>query len=150
MAPPGIKECAQEGPAQMSCEPGFLDVITADLLAGDDVFWAAPGLPVLFGATLDGRERPVSGGPGRDRITVSSGADLVVGGPGRDVLILGGGGDLARGGPGRDRILGGSGQDALFGNAGRDFLHGGPARDLCNGGAGKDAGRSCAVAKKVP
>jgi len=150
MAPAGVAQCRQEGPAQISCEPGFLDVITADLLGGDDIFWAAPGLPVLFGATLDGRERAIAGGPGRDRIVVSGGADLIAGGPGHDTLIGGAGGDLVRGGPGRDRIWGGAGHDALFGNSGRDFLHGGPGKDLCNGAGGKDVGRSCAVTKKIP
>jgi Ca2+-binding RTX toxin-like protein len=143
-------ECTQDTPTQVSCLPGFIDVVAGDLKAGADTFIAAPTIPTMIGADLVGPDSPLSGGGGRDRITGGLGNDLLDGGAGPDFLSGGGGSDVLRGGFGRDNLMGGAAPDALFGGSGADKLNGGAARDLCNGGGGPDLGISCDNAKKIP
>jgi Ca2+-binding RTX toxin-like protein len=131
-SPAGVTQCTQDSPTQVSCDPGFIGAITAQLLGGNDTFKAARNLPVVFGVVINGQPRPLDGGPGRDVIAGAAAADHLVGGQGRDNLIGNGNGDL------------------LEGNAGRDKLKGGPGRDFCNGGAGVDVAKNCTATKLVP
>jgi RTX calcium-binding nonapeptide repeat (4 copies) len=143
-------QCTQDTTVQISCDPGYVQVISGDLGASDDTFTASPDLPAMVGAVVDGQRRPLSGGPGRDRIVGGTAADLLEGGLGGDSLIGGGGDDLLSGGGGADRLRGGRGRDVLFGGNGRDRLDGGPGRDLCNGGPGRDVAAGCEVLRSVP
>jgi Ca2+-binding RTX toxin-like protein len=131
-SPVGVTQCTQDSPTQISCDPGFIGAITAQLLEGNDSFKASPNLSIVFGVMVDGQRRPLDGGPGRDQIAGASAADHLVGGAGRDNLSGNGNGDL------------------LEGNAGRDKLKGGAGRDFCNGGTGFDVGKSCTAAKQIP
>lgn len=144
-------ECTQDGPTQVSCQPLLVQIIAGDLRGGADTFTAAPTLDVQVGADLAGApDRPLSGGPGRDRITGGAANDLILGGAGPDFLSGLGSSDVIRGGGGKDTVLGGIAPDALFGGGGPDLLDGGPGRDLCNGGGGRDKGVSCTARKKIP
>ena len=143
-------ECTQDGPAQVSCMPGFIGAIAGDLKDGPDTFTAAPTLTVSIGIVLAGVDSPLSGGAGRDNLSGGSLNDLLEGGAGVDSVVGNGLSDLLRGGPSRDNLSGGAGSDALYGGGGPDRLDGGPARDLCNGGGGSDIGLSCLVSKKIP
>ena len=131
-SPTGVTQCTQDSPTQVSCDPGFIGAITAQLLEGNDIFKASRNLPVVFGVVIDGQHRPLDGGPGRDQIAGAAAADHLVGGQGQDNISGNGNGDL------------------LEGNAGRDKLKGGPGRDFCNGGAGTDIGKSCTATKQIP
>lgn len=131
-SPVGVTQCTQDSPTQVSCDPGFIGAITAQLLEGDDVFKASPGLPVIFGVVISGQRRPLDGGPGRDLIAGAAGPDHLVGGAGPDNVNGNGNGDL------------------LEGNSGRDKLKGGPGKDFCNGGSGTDVGKSCSATKQIP
>jgi hypothetical protein len=143
-------ECTQDSPTQVSCLPGFIDIVAGDLKGGADTFTAAPSLPTGIGADLVGADSPLRGGGGKDRISGGLGNDLLEGGAGADTLLSTGGSDVLRGGVGPDNLMGGGAPDALFGGGGTDRLHGGAARDLCNGGGGVDTGISCDNAKKIP
>jgi hypothetical protein len=157
VSPEGIVEpdgpnpqCTQDSATQVSCEPGYVDVITGDLRGGADIFTAAPSLTVGIGIDLVGVDRPLTGGRGRDQVNGGSASDLLEGGPGADVLIGAGLTDVLRGGSGRDDLRGGGAPDLLLGGAGPDRLNGGGGRDQCNGGGDVDRATSCTVAKKVP
>ncbi|MGZ5330213.1 MAG: calcium-binding protein [Solirubrobacterales bacterium] len=157
VSPEGIVEpdgpstqCIQDSATQVSCEPGYVDVIAGDLLGGADVFTAAPSLATGIGIDLVGPDRPLSGGPGRDQINGGSGADLLEGGAGPDVLFGAGLTDVLRGGAGKDELRGGGAPDALLGGGGNDRLDGGGGRDSCNGGGGVDRGFSCTASRKIP
>lgn len=143
-------ECIQDSPTQVSCVPSYIGAIRGDLGAGNDTFTAQTTLPTLIGISLVIEERPLNGGPGRDRIVGGLGGDLITGGAGADALLGFGGGDLIRGEAGRDSLSGGGSSDNLMGGSGADKLHGGAARDLCNGGGGVDTAKSCNVTRKVP
>jgi RTX calcium-binding nonapeptide repeat (4 copies) len=117
---------------QVSCAPGYIGAIVGDLNGGNDTFDAEAGLSVFVGAIVDGQRRPLSGGPGRDR------------------LIGGGVEDLLEGGGGPDSIAGGGGSDVLLGQSGSDKLNGGGARDQCRGGGGVDTGKGCEIARGIP
>lgn len=131
-SPPGVSQCTQDSPTQLSCDPGFIGAITARLLGGNDTFAASASLPVVVGTVVNGQPRPLNGGTGRDR-------------------ILGGArGDFIAGRAGKDRLFGRGAQDALFGGKGADKLNGGRARDICSGGAGRDAAKRCELRRKIP
>jgi hypothetical protein len=117
---------------EVSCAAGYIGVIAGDLGGGHDTFDADPGLTVMAGALIDGQRRPLSGGPGRDRLVGGALADLLDGG----------------GGP--DTIIGGSGADLLLGGAGRDKLLGGGGRDLCRGAGGTDSSKGCELVRSIP
>jgi Ca2+-binding RTX toxin-like protein len=143
-------ECIQDSPTQVSCLPNYIGAIAGDLSGGSDTFTTQTTLPTLIGISLVSAERPLSGGPGNDRIVGGLGGDLVNGGPGDDALLGFGGGDLLRGESGRDTLSGGGSSDNLMGGSGDDKLQGGASRDLCNGGGGLDTAKSCNVTRKVP
>jgi hypothetical protein len=77
-------------------------------------------------------------GRGRDRITATSGNDLLNGGHGDDTLSGAGGDDELIGGDGVDTLTGGEGDDELLGGGGLDTLRGGADNDLLRGGDGSD------------
>ena len=157
VSPEGIVEpdgpspqCTQDSATQVSCEPGYVDVLAGDLRGGADVFTAAPSLSVGIGIDLVGPDRPLSGGAGRDQITGGSGNDLIEGGAGADVLVGAGLTDVLRGGAGSDVLRGGGAPDLLLGGRGPDTLNGGGGRDGCNGGPARDRASSCTVLKGIP
>jgi hypothetical protein len=117
---------------QVSCAAGYIGAIVGDLSRGTDTFDADPSLGLMLGAVIDGRWRPLSGGPGRDR------------------LVGGAFGDLLDGGGGPDSIAGGRGGDQLVGGAGADNLSGGGGRDLCRGSGGIDIAKGCEITKSIP
>ena len=135
---------------QVSCAPGYIGVIVGDLGTGNDTFDADPGLAVTLGGVIDGQQRPLWGGPGRDRFVGGASADLLNGGGGGDSLIGGGGQDLLIGGPGADNLAGGGANDVLLGGGGPDKLNGGAGRDLCRGAGGMDIGKGCELSRSVP
>ncbi len=142
--------CTQDSPNQVSCVPGHIAAVVGNLLGGDDVLKAAPGVRVLFGALIDGKLRPLSGGPGSDRLTGSVKGDGLDGAAGPDRLAGAGGPDLLRGGKGADHLLGAAGGDALFGGSGPDRLDGGAGHDGCRGGPGRDRARRCELVRSIP
>ena len=117
---------------EVSCAAGYIGAIVGNLGGGHDTFDADPGLTVMVGAVIDGQTRPLSGGPGRDRLV---GGDLP---------------DLLAGGGGPDSIVGGGGTDLLLGGAGTDRLIGGAGRDVCRGSGGMDTAKSCEQVRSIP
>jgi len=117
---------------EVSCAAGYIGAIVGNLGGGHDTFDADPGLTVMVGAVIDGQTRPLSGGPGRDRLV---GGDLP---------------DLLAGGGGPDSIVGGGGTDLLLGGAGTDRLIGGAGRDVCRGSGGTDTSKSCEQVRSIP
>jgi hypothetical protein len=117
---------------EVSCAAGYIGAIVGDLGGGHDTFDADPGLTVMVGALIDGQRRPLSGGPGRDRLVGGAMPDLLSG----------------DGGP--DSIVGGGGADLLLGGAGADRLIGGGARDVCRGNGGTDTAKSCELVRSIP
>lgn len=143
-------ECRQDAATQVSCDPGYVDVIAGDLGGGADAFSADPALPVAIGLNLQGADRPLLGGPGRDRLLGGAADDLIIGGGGADVLEGRGGADILRGEGGPDKIKGGAAPDLLSGGGGADRLNGGSGRDRCLGGGGRDIGVGCSERKSIP
>jgi RTX calcium-binding nonapeptide repeat (4 copies) len=135
---------------EVSCAPGYIGAIVGDLGGGSDTFDADLGLTVLVGAVIDGQVRPLSGGPGRDRLVGGAMSDLLDGGGGPDSIVGGGEDDHLLGGPGTDNLSGGGGNDVLAGGAGPDKLNGGGGRDVCRGSGGTDTGKSCEVSRSIP
>jgi hypothetical protein len=135
---------------EVSCAPGYIGAIVGDLNGGNDTFTADGGLTVYVGAVIDGERRPLSAGPGRDRLVGGAATDLLEGAGGPDSIVGGADRDVLVGGPGADNLGGGAGSDFLLGRGGSDKLNGGSARDLCRGGGGTDSGKSCEVAGGIP
>ena len=135
---------------QVSCAPGYIGAIVGDLVPGNDMFAADPGLAIMVGTVMDGVRRPLLGGPGRDRVIGGLAIDLLDGAGSGDSLIGAGGEDILVGGPGADNLSGGGANDVLQGGAGPDKLRGGGGRDLCRGGGGIDHAKSCELARSIP
>jgi hypothetical protein len=135
---------------EVSCAPGYIGAIVGDLGGGSDTFDADPGMTVMLGAVIDGERRPLSGGPGRDRLVGGALADVLDGGDGPDSIVGGDGDDLLLGGPGTDNLGGGAGNDMLLGGSGPDKLIGGSGRDTCRGAGGTDTAKGCEVARGIP
>ncbi len=147
-APSG--QCVQDSPTQVSCNPGFITVILGDLGGGDDSFDGSGLIDIHIGDFAGGVRRPLSGGPGNDRIIGSGGPDVLDGAAGVDALIGAGGEDVLTGAAGRDRLTGGAAPDVLYGGRGGDKLNAGAAKDGCSGGRGRDSAKSCEFVKSVP
>ncbi|MGA9636711.1 MAG: hypothetical protein WBQ41_15855, partial [Solirubrobacterales bacterium] len=64
---------------EVSCEAGYIGAIVGDLSGGRDVFDADPRLSVMVGGVINGVARPLSGGPGRDRLIGGALPDLLRG-----------------------------------------------------------------------
>lgn len=141
---------AESTAQQVSCAPGYIGAIVGDLSRGTDTFNADPSLGLMLGAVIDGQWRPLSGGPGRDRLVGGAIEDLLDGGGGRDSIAGGRGGDQLVGGAGADNLSGGAGADGLFGGGGPDKLSGGGGRDLCRGSGGVDVAKGCEITRSIP
>jgi Ca2+-binding RTX toxin-like protein len=115
---------------QVSCAPDYIGAIVGTLGPGNDLFDADPGLTVGIGAMANAR--PLSGGPGRDRLVGGAAADLLRGGSGPDSLVGVGGDDFLMGGPGTDKLNGGSGEDT------------------CQGAGDADTARRCETTAGIP
>jgi hypothetical protein len=115
---------------QVSCAPDYIAAIVGSLGGGNDVFDADPGLTVGIGAMANAR--PLTGGPGRDRLVGGAAADLLRGGSGPDSVVGVGGDDFLTGGPGPDKLKGGSGEDT------------------CQGAGDLDIARGCEIAAGIP
>jgi Ca2+-binding RTX toxin-like protein len=135
---------------QVSCAPGYIGAIVGNLDRGTDTFDADPALPVMIGALIDGQRRPLSGGPGRDRLVGGALGDLLDGGGAPDSMAGGGGQDQLIGGPAADHLSGGAGNDGLFGGGGPDRLSGGAGRDLCRGAGDIDTAKGCEITRSIP
>ena len=133
---------------QVSCAPGYIVAIVGDLGRGNDIFDADPSLSIPIGVL--GESRPLSGGPGRDRLVGGAAQDLLDGEGGPDTVVGGDADDFLTGGPGADSLSGGLGADSLFGLGGPDRLSGGAGQDSCRGGAEIDVGRRCELSRGIP
>ena len=140
----------EETAQQVSCAPGYISAIVGSLGRGSDVFDADPALTVGLGTALTGDQRPLDGGPGRDRLVGGAAVDLLGGSGGPDSLVGGAGDDFLTGGPGADNLSGGIGVDALFGLGGPDRLNGGAGQDTCRGGGDIDTGKRCEDSRGIP
>ncbi|QBX54171.1 calcium-binding protein [Nocardioides seonyuensis] len=92
-------------------------------------------------AMCDGRLATIVGSPGDDRITGTSGSDVILAGGGRDSVDGRGGDDRVCGGAGADVIVGGPGDDRLFGEGNQFHADRGGVHfrgDVLDGGAGDD------------
>lgn len=135
---------------EVSCAAGYIGAIVGDLGGGSDTFDADPGLTVMVGAVIDGQARPLSGGPGRDRLVGGALPDLLDGEGGPDSIAGGAGRDRLLGGPGADNLSGGAANDLLSGGGGPDKLNGGGGRDLCRGAGGTDTAKACELVRSIP
>jgi RTX calcium-binding nonapeptide repeat (4 copies) len=135
---------------EVSCAADYIGAIVGELGRGSDTFDADPTFPVMIGALIDGQTRPLSGGPGRDRLVGGAFGDLLDGGGGPDSMAGGGGRDQLIGGPGADNLSGGAANDGLFGGGSPDKLSGGGGRDLCRGAGGFDTAKGCEIARSIP
>lgn len=94
---------------------------------------------IHFGRTFDTDFMEVTGGEGRDRIVVSSHADVViVTGAGADAVETGSGWQYVDAGAGLDSVTTGRGDDEIHGGAGADVLDGRQGRDEITGDGGDD------------
>lgn len=80
----------------------------------------------------------ISGGFGDDELRGDIYANRISGSSGDDILDGREGDDTLNGGIGNDDLFGGSGTDILIGGAGNDFVRGGPGGDTMSGGEGTD------------
>jgi hypothetical protein len=135
---------------EVSCAAGYIGAIVGDLAGGSDTFDADPGLTVMVGGVINSQPRPLSGGPGRDRLVGGALPDLLDGGGRADSLAGGGGTDTLMGGASGDNLSGGAANDLLLGGGGPDKLVGGAGRDLCRGAGGFDTGKSCEQVRSIP
>src|SRR5262245_57925603 len=133
-------KAGESSATEVSCEPGYIGALVGDLGAGADTFDADPGLTVMVGAVIDGQQRPLYGGSGRDRLVGGLAADFLDGGGAGDSVFGAGGQDLLVGGSGPDNLGGGAANDVLLAGGGADKLGGGAGRDLCRGAGGMDRG----------
>ena len=78
------------------------------------------------------------GGSGKDTLTGTPGADLLLAQSNNDTLTGEGGNDLLCGDSGGDTLSGGGGDDSLGGGSGTDVLTGGLGADHFSGGSGTD------------
>jgi hypothetical protein len=85
----------------------------------------------------NGRHVRVYGGPGKTRIGIGNGNDLVVGRKGSDWVTAGNGNDTIRGGQGNSRLDVGLGRSKVFGGPGRNRIFAGADRAQVNCGSGR-------------
>ena len=89
-------------------------------------------------ATVPGQAGHHRRHPGKDRITGTKKADVIVALGGNDVVNGLGGNDLVCAGDGNDTVKGGPGKDTLRGEQGKDRLVGGTGKDKLVGGPHQD------------
>jgi VCBS repeat-containing protein len=87
------------------------------------------------------------GGSGKDTLTGTAGADLLLAQSNNDSLTGGDGYDLLCGDSGGDTLAGGRGDDSLGGGSGTDQLTGGSGADRFSGGSGTDTATDFAAAQ---
>ena len=87
------------------------------------------------------------GGGGKDTLTGTPDADLLLAQSNNDTLTGGDGNDLLCGDSGGDILSGGVGDDSLGGGSGTDQLTGGPGADRFSGGSGTDTATDYAAAQ---
>jgi Ca2+-binding RTX toxin-like protein len=99
-------------------------------------------LLVVFFPTMSSAYSPavctISGTTSSDRITGTSGDDIICAGSGNDTIYSIGGDDIVYGGPGNDRIYSGAGDDKILGDSGNDYVESGSGSDDVDGGLGND------------
>ena len=135
---------------QMSCAPGYVQMIVGELAGGNDTFSGSPDLTIPIGAIVAGQRRPLSGGEGTDRIVSGTAADLLDGGADPDSLLGNQGEDLLERGGRQGQAERGSRWRQPLRRGAADKLIGGAARDLCDGGAARDSGKACEILQAVP
>src|SRR5262249_59927035 len=86
--------------------------------------------------TCAGRKATIVGTNGRDRLTGTRHADVIVALGGNDTVKGGAGDDVICAGDGNDHVSGGAGNDKIYGQNGRDTLTRGHGDDTASGGAG--------------
>ena len=117
--------------------PGSMlnNVVLTGISSADALPWpttrARGGVCAGVAATLVGTD-------GKNRLTGTGAADVIVTGAGNDVVNARGGKDLVCGGNGNDTLRGEGGSDTLRGEAGDDTLVGGSGTDTLLGGPGRD------------
>ncbi|MCQ4160817.1 hypothetical protein NON00_12855 [Roseomonas sp. GC11] len=89
----------------------------------NDKISGTSGDDIIFGGTDTSSYNPA--GTGNDTLAGNAGQDTLIGGDGDDILSGGAGNDALYGGDGNDTLNGGTGADYLEGGAGDDTLHGG-------------------------
>jgi VCBS repeat-containing protein len=87
------------------------------------------------------------GGSGKDTLTGTAGADLLLAQSNNDSLTGGDGYDLLCGDSGGDTLSGGRGDDSLGGGSGTDRLTGGSGGDRFSGGSGTDTATDYSAAE---
>jgi VCBS repeat-containing protein len=87
------------------------------------------------------------GGSGKDTLTGTAGADLLLAQSNNDSLTGGDGYDLLCGDSGGDTLSGGRGDDSLGGGSGTDQLTGGSGADRFSGGSGTDTATDYSAAE---
>ncbi len=105
---------------------GSVRSISVEGLDGNDAITLGDGFTAASGRVL------LLGGPGDDRLSGGTSADVLLGGPGNDVLLGGGGEDRLAGNAGNDLLDGGDGDDNLAGDGGNDTLDGGAGGDTAD------------------
>jgi Ca2+-binding RTX toxin-like protein len=135
---------------EVSCAPGYIGAIVGDLGRGNDTFDADPSFPAIIGGVIDGQNRPLEGGPGRDRLVGGALGDFLMGNGGADSIAGGAGQDQLIGGSGADNLSGGAAADWIAGGSGPDKLSGGGGKDTCRGSGGFDTAKSCETARGIP
>jgi hypothetical protein len=85
----------------------------------------------------NGKRVRVYGGPGKTRIGVGNGNDLVYGRHGRDWITAGNGNDTIHGGRGNSRLDVGLGRSHVYGGPGRNRVYAGSDAAKVNCGSGK-------------
>lgn len=88
--------------------------------------------------TIDGYTCTILGTERSDRITGTSGDDVICGLGGNDTINSLAGDDVVLGGNGNDRVNGGTGSDTILGGNGNDTVNGGTGDDDVHGEAGND------------
>ncbi|PWW24524.1 5'-nucleotidase/hypothetical protein [Geodermatophilus normandii] len=98
--------------------------------------------PLLVGIDLEercnGLVPTITGTPGDDTVSGTTGVDVVMGLGGDDTISGGNADDVVCGGAGNDTLSGGNGDDRLLGGFGDDVLGGGNGDDTLVGGPGTD------------
>jgi Ca2+-binding RTX toxin-like protein len=118
----------------------------ADSIDGDPTGFGSTGRPLPASPDRDNNGIPDfmepprrgSGSQGSDRVTGTTGNDILNGFSDLDILSGGDGNDIINGGSDADVLRGDTGDDILNGGSNHDDMDGGTGNDLLNGGTGND------------
>jgi len=112
--------------------------VTVTVGAGDNIITGGAGKDTIT-ITGDG-DNYVDGGADNDTITIAGDGDNeVYGGAGNDIISLGNGDNYVDGGAGNDTITVGNGDNEVLGGAGNDTITVGNGDNTITGGLGADA-----------